>query len=249
MISSLCEIPYHNIKIGQLLIIFKGNEEFLEKAGWIVSEPKSPRWWGGVESPEEVAITAILVQLSTWTSVEKILVTLRKAGLTKLEDLKEMEAEGLEEMIRPVGLWNEKAKRLIDFAIEIEKIGGLGELSRMKNSRDILLSIKGIGKETADSITLFALNKPTIPISNYIRVVLGRVGIIYPERSYDGIRKKFIMETGDDILGLKLLYAGVTSVGRTVCKSKPKCDLCPLREYCSFACASGPTNLLHPKIY
>jgi endonuclease-3 related protein len=224
-----------NMKMGQLLMVFKRNEEFLKNAGWIVSEPKSPRWWGGVKSPEEVAITAILVQLSTWTSVEKIAQTLRRAGLTRLDNLKDMEMERLEGLIRPVGLWKEKAKRLVEFATEVVKMGGLRKLKRTKNSRDFLLSINGIGKETADSITLFALNKPTIPVSNYIRVVLGRVGVIDPKQSYESLRRELTIETGEDILGLKLLYAGVTSIGRITCKKKPKCILCPLKEQCSFA--------------
>jgi len=232
----LSGITHHNktIKIRQLLIIFKRNEEFLKSAGWMVSQPRSPRWWGGVKNPEEVVITAILVQLSTWTSVEKILKILRDVGLTRLENLKDMEVKELEELIRPVGLWKEKAKRLIEFATEVEGIGGLEELRRTENSRDFLLSIKGIGKETADSISLFALNSPTIPISNYVRVVLSRIGMIDPKQSYEGLREKLMMETSDDIFDLKLLYAGLSSIGRITCKKEPKCILCPLRHQCSF---------------
>jgi len=222
------------MKICQLLKAFKRDEGFLKKAGWIISEPKSPRWWGGVKNPEEVAITAILVQLSTWPSVVKILNILRKEGLTKLDNLKDMDVDELGELIRPVGLWKEKAKRLIEFATEVVQSGGLEKLRRMRNPRDFLLSIKGIGMETADSITLFALNKPTIPISNYARVVLDRVGIIGSKHSYDDLRRKF-MESSDDVFDLKLLYAGITSIGRITCKKEPKCILCPVRDQCSFA--------------
>jgi len=223
------------MKIRQLLIIFKRNEGFLKSAGWMVSRPDSARWWGGVKNPEEVAITAILVQLSTWTGVEKILKILREDGLTRLVNLKDVEVKELEDLIRPVGLWKEKAKRLIEIASKVEGVGGLGKLRKTKNSRDFLLSIKGIGKETADSISLFALNNPTIPISNYVRVVLGRIGMIDPMQSYEGLREKLKMETRDDIYDLKLLYAGVTSIGRIACKKKPKCTLCPLKDECSFA--------------
>ena len=127
-------------------------------------------------------------------------------------------------------------------------MGGLGQLRRMENARDLLISLRGVGKETADSITLFALNKRTVPISSYVRRVLVRVGIVNQEDSYEKLREWILDTIGDDLFDLKLLYAGVTSVGRTACKIIPKCDICPLKDGCSFACTISPQNPRKPKI-
>ena len=92
--------------LKELLRLFEKNKKFLEDA-------ESQRWWGGLNSSEEIVISAILVQLSTWTSVEKVLMRLREAGLTSFEKLAKANAEKLEELIKPVGKM--KARRLMNF--------------------------------------------------------------------------------------------------------------------------------------
>ena len=218
--------------LKELLRLFEKNKKFLEDADWIVCNAESPRWWGGLNSPEEIVISAILVQLSTWTSVEKVLMRLRKAGLTSFKELAKADAEKLEELIKPVGLRKMKARRLISFAREVMKLGGLERLKEDEDSRNFLMTFEGIGRETADAIALFALNKPTIPISNYVRLVLGRVGLIESEKNYETLRKEILEKLNKDLFSLKLLYAGITSVGRRTCKRDPRCEACPLKEIC-----------------
>jgi len=220
--------------LKDLVNFFQENTEFLERAGWIVSEVESPKWWGGLNSYEEIAISAILVQLSTWTSVEKALERLREKRLSSLKELANLDVGKLEELTKPVGLRRIKARRLIGLARNLMKVGGLEELKRIENVRDFLMSIEGVGKETADSIMLFALNKPTIPISNYVKIVLERVGIIKSKKSYETSREEFLEQLGDNLYNLKLFYAGITSIGRVVCKNKPKCNACPLKDVCTF---------------
>ena len=220
------------MSLKELLRLFEKNKQFLKDADWIVCDVESPKWWGGLNSPEEIVISAILVQLSTWTSVEKVLMKLRKAGLTNFRELAKADAEKLEELIKPVGLGKMKARRLISFAREVMKLGGLERLKDVEDSRNFLMSFEGIGKETADAIALFALNKPTIPISNYVRLVLGRVGLIESKKNYETLRKEILEKLGEDLFSLKLLYAGITSIGRMVCKRDPRCEACPLREAC-----------------
>jgi len=220
------------MNLKELLGLFEKNKKFLEDADWIVCDAESPRWWGGLNSSEEIVISAILVQLSTWASVEKVLMRLRKAGLTSFTELAKTDAEKLEEMIKSVGFRKMKARRLIVFAREVMKLGGLERLKEVEDTRIFLMTFEGIGRETADAIVLFALNKPTIPISNYVRLVLGRVGVIKSNESYEALRRRILDQLGSNLYNLKLLYAGITSVGRMICKRNPRCDECPLRKSC-----------------
>uniref|UniRef100_A0A7C3YMK6 HhH-GPD domain-containing protein n=2 Tax=cellular organisms TaxID=131567 RepID=A0A7C3YMK6_9EURY len=144
--------------------------------GWVIDGSKSPKWWGELTSPEEIAISAILVQLTRWENVEKALENLRRKNLLDLKKLSNTNEFELQELIKPVGLRRLKAKRLIEFSKKVMEIGGLNELCKMdaEEVRSFLSSINGIGLETADAITLFALNKPTIPISeNTLREFLA----------------------------------------------------------------------------
>lgn len=221
--------------VGDLIKIFESGR-LLEEAGWLPCEdPKSPRWWGGLESYDEVSITAILVQRSTWRSVERALENLRTAGLTSLERLANASCEELEEAIRPVSFRRGKARRLIGFAKKVVELGGLEGLRGAERPRDILMGIKGIGRETADSILLFALNTPTIPISRHIRLVLERVGALKRDEDYEALRMRIVEILKGRIRDLKLLYAGLTSIGKLVCKGVPKCSKCQLKGLCKWA--------------
>jgi len=164
---------------------------------------------------------------------------LRERGIT-LKELAGLKAEEVEKLLKSVGFRRAKAERLVGLARAIERIGGLEGLKSKgpEYVRRFLRSIKGIGEETADAITLFALNLPTIPISKYVRTVLSRLGL---EGSDEQLRK-LIMEQLRSLRELKLFYAGVTSVGKVACKKEPKCGLCPLRGVCRFALTSveGP---------
>jgi len=220
--------------LKKILRIFEENKDFLRQAGWEVCEPYSPRWWKGLVSCEEVVISAILVQLSRWETVVEAIRNLRANGLTSLEKIVCMEEDKLAELIKPVGLRKIKAHRLKGLAKKIIEYGGLGSLRKLsvKDLRNYILSVEGVGRETADAIILFAFNKPSFPASKYVRAVLSKMGIIEGNEDYETIREIIMRKIGNNIYELKLLYAGLTSVGRLVCKRKPKCNKCPLRNIC-----------------
>ena len=224
-----------NMVLKEILGIFEENRDFLRQAGWEVCEPYSPRWWKGLVSCEEVVISAILVQLTKWETVVEAIRNLRANGLTSLEKIACMEEDKLAELIKPVGLRKIKAHRLRGLAKKIIEYGGLDSLRKLgvKDLRNYLLSIEGIGKETADAIILFAFNKPSFPASKYVKTVFSKIGIIKGNEDYETIREIIMREIGNNIYELKLLYAGLTSVGRLVCKKKPKCNKCPLKEVCT----------------
>ena len=212
-------------RIRGMIEIFKE----MDLRGWVVCDSKSVRWWGGLSKPEEVAISAILVQRTRWENVEVALKNLRSSGMLDLDVLANVKAQKLQEIIKPVG-FKRKAIYLIEFARRILEIGGFEELMKMDDVTEFLKSIRGIGEETADAIALFALNRRTIPISSYMLRVLGRFFL----ETYNRSLKVKILECLDDLQDLKLLYAGVTSIGRDYCKTNPICKSCPLRVLCSF---------------
>ena len=222
------------MNLRELNKIFEKNKNFLEKAKWYISDPLSFKWWGNAENAEEVFISAILVQRSKWEIVERILKKLKKKRLINLKKLAKIEYDKLEEILKPIGLRKVKAARIINSARKITEINGLERLREYKNVRKFLLSLEGIGKETADSIMLFALNIPTFPVSNYVKRVLNRIGFT-SEMSYEKLRNKIVRELNKDLYELKLLYAGITSVGRIACKREPICKICILKETCKFS--------------
>jgi len=232
--------------LKKILRIFEENKDFLRQAGWEVCEPYSPRWWRGIKTEEELVISAILVQLSKWETVVEALENLRKHGISSLKEILSISIEDLSGKIKPVGLRRIKARRIKALAKTIIEKGGIDALRKLSVNklREILLSVEGIGEETADAIILFAFHKPSFPASKYVRTVLSRLGVIEGGESYGEIRDIVLKNIGNNIYELKLLYAGLTSVGRTVCKKNPECSKCILKEICEFSARHSRNNSL-----
>ncbi|MFP3216867.1 MAG: helix-hairpin-helix domain-containing protein [Vulcanisaeta sp.] len=222
--------------VRKMLDILRGLDNELRSAGWFVDEPESSRWWGGAESPDEVVITAILVQQTRWEVVVDVLGRLRSLGLNKIERIAEMEPDRLAEVIRGVNYRFTKARRLVNLARSIVGIGGLERLKSMSNAREFLISIEGVGEETADSIMLFALNIPSLPISQYTRRVFGRVLGIDLGNNYGSWKEYLEKLLPRDLYLYKLVHASVVTIGKLYClPKKPRCDKCPLRSICRYA--------------
>lgn len=217
--------------INKVLTIFNQNREFLKEMGWIVSNPYSFEWWGGLKSADEIAISAILVQMTRWEAVAKVIAKLRIKGLDDLEKLSYLTTEELEKEIRSVNFYKTKARRLKAFAEKVKEEGGLQKLLRVEN-REKLLSIEGIGEETADSLLLFAGNRLVFPQSEYLKRVISRV----LGRNIRKNEAKVIVENElpKDLFNYKLFHAGIVSIGKAFCfLNKPNCDRCILKLVCS----------------
>ncbi|WP_084019875.1 endonuclease III domain-containing protein [Vulcanisaeta thermophila] len=223
--------------LTNVLKILEGIRDLMERDGWYVDEPGSPRWWGGAESPDEVVITALLVQQTRWEAVVNVLRELRSRGLNTIRSLCGMDTNELAGLLRGVNYRFTKARRLINMACLLENHGGLEGVRNSGNARELLMSIEGVGEETADSIMLFALNIPTLPVSNYTRRVVGR--LLNVEFKRYGDWKSFLEGSlPHDLYSYKLFHAGVVTVGKEFClKNNPQCTRCPLRGICSHALA------------
>ncbi|AOL16724.1 DNA endonuclease III [Sulfolobus sp. A20] len=213
-----------------MLDIFLKEKELLRKKGWIVSSPYSYEWWDGLKSAEEIIISAILVQMSRWENVKRVIQSMREVGLTNFEKLYMTSDEELYSLFKSINFYRTKVKRLKYLAkITID----LGSLEKLYD-RDILLSIDGVGEETADSILLFAGHKLHFPPSEYGKRVLSR---LFGRELNNKREVKTMVENNlrKGIFEYKLFHAGIVTVGRAFCFKEPKCDNCILKDICNYA--------------
>ncbi len=190
-------------------------------------------WWPG-ETPFEVAVGAILTQNTNWTNVEKAIRNLKEHKVLSAKAIHQLPHDELSSLIRPSGYYNIKAKRLVAF---IDYLVGQysGSMSRMKRGRtetlrEELLAVNGIGQETADSILLYALDKPVFVIDAYTKRVLSRHALMEMSASYEEYQQFFHDEFDEDVRLFNEYHALLVIVGKDYCKPEPKCDSCPLSK-------------------
>ncbi|MCC7210772.1 MAG: endonuclease III domain-containing protein [Candidatus Brocadia sp.] len=192
------------------------------------------QWWPG-ETPFEVVIGAILTQNTNWSNVEKAIRNLKAADRLSPNGIYELSTIELAQLIRPSGFFNVKAKRVKTF------INWLfsryeGDLSRMfrqdlQTLRDELLSVKGIGPETADSILLYAGNMPTFVVDAYTHRIFSRHGFISEESTYDEMKAFFEENLPEDVRLFNEYHALLVQIGKRYCKPKKACEPCPLKDF------------------
>lgn len=189
-------------------------------------------WWPG-DSPFEITIGAILTQNTSWTNVEKAIANLKSAGFLSFSGLSSISLEVLAELIRPAGYFNVKALRLQNFLqMVIRQYAGDFDrmlLDRTDILREKLLAVKGIGPETADSILLYAANRPVFVIDAYTHRILFRHGIIEEDADYSTMQTLFADALPADATLFNEFHALFVRTGKEFCrKTKPRCNLCPL---------------------
>ena len=191
-------------------------------------------WWPG-DTPFEIAVGAILTQNTNWGNVEKAINDLKRHNALSAKAIHEMPVSTLSKLIRPAGYFNIKAGRLKSF-IQFFMEKYRGNMKRMKKDetyllRKKLLGINGIGPETADSILLYALEKPVFVIDAYTRRVLSRHGIMEHDKPYEKFQELFHLTLKKNVRLFNEYHALFVRVGKTYCKKKnPLCDKCPLNH-------------------
>lgn len=151
-------------------------------------------WWPA-ESRFEVIVGAYITQNTAWTNVERALENLRQKKVLSLDGFRKLRLPKLERLIRPSGYFRQKAKRLKTFVAFLDKNYG-GSLDNLFSQptaklREELLSLNGVGPETADSILLYAGNHPVFVVDAYTRRLLERHGISKTKAEYEEIREMF----------------------------------------------------------
>ncbi|MBW9222179.1 endonuclease III domain-containing protein [Methanothermococcus sp. SCGC AD-155-C09] len=198
-----------------------------------------PQNWWPAESPYEIIVGAILTQNTSWKNVEKAINSLKSRDLLDERKILDLQKEGkLKNLIKPAGFYNIKSERLRNITEYILK--NYGSTENMAGSdkdlyalRRELLSIKGIGKETADTILLYCLNRPIFVIDGYTKRIFSRYGIINNNLKYDEIRMIFESNIPKDSSIYKEYHALIVQLGKTHCKKRnPNCEGCPLSIEC-----------------
>ena len=192
----------------------------------------SQDWWPG-ETPFEIMVGAILTQNTNWQNVEKAIANLRNEGLLSFAAMAGLERERLAELIRPAGYFNIKADRLKNFFAMILRNWD-GDLDYFLSQplsvlREELLSVKGIGPETADSMILYAANQPIFVVDAYTHRIFSRHDIIAEEYGYFEIQELLMDNLEEDAELFNEFHALLVQAGKHFCKkSKPACSGCPL---------------------
>ncbi|MDP6543031.1 MAG: endonuclease III domain-containing protein [Phycisphaerae bacterium] len=188
-------------------------------------------WWPG-DGPLEVCLGAILTQNTSWTNVEKALDNLRNAGAVSISVLQQMDPDSLAGLIRPAGYYNIKAGRLKNFIASVYESYGDDIAAFLDRSVSVLqselLGVNGIGRETADSIILYAAGKPTFVIDRYTCRMMVRHEMTCPEEDYQQVKDLFESSLPEDLELWKDYHAQIVAVGKEYCRPKAKCAGCPL---------------------
>jgi endonuclease-3 related protein len=195
-------------------------------------------WWPG-DSPLEIMIGAVLTQNTNWTNVSKAIDNLKYDNLLTFEKLHNLSVEELADKIKPAGYFNLKAARLKNLLSFIsQNYDGSHEYMfamDMHRLREEILTVKGIGPETADSILLYAGNKPVFVIDAYTHRIFTRHNIIAEEDGYYEIQEYFMLSLPEEIALYNEYHALIVRLGKEFCKkSKPLCSKCPLGKLDGF---------------
>jgi endonuclease-3 related protein len=179
-------------------------------------------------------VGAILTQNTAWRNVEHAIARLKEAGVLTPEGLRRITERRLAKLIRPAGYYNVKANRLKALIAFLTREFG-GDLQRMfsepiSSLRGKILMVKGVGSETADSILLYAGEKPIFVIDAYTKRVLSRHGMITDGASYGAIQNLFMRSLPPDVALYKEYHALFVRLAKSFCKTKPQCAGCPLEE-------------------
>jgi endonuclease-3 related protein len=190
-------------------------------------------WWPA-DTPFEVMVGAVLTQNTAWRNVERAIANLKEEDVLTHLALRRIDEARLAELIRPAGYYNVKAKRLKSLIAFLDRGYG-GDLMKMfseplSSLREEILTVKGIGPETADSILLYAGEKPIFVVDAYTKRILSRHGMITDDASYGDIQGLFMRSLPQDVSLYKEYHALFVQLAKTFCKTKPHCSECPLEE-------------------
>lgn len=190
-------------------------------------------WWPA-DDAFEIAVGAVLTQNTNWSNVEKALDNLKQAGALSLAELRRLPSAELAALIRPSGYYNIKARRLRNLCDYLHAVGGL-EALRERPADDVrggLLSVNGVGAETADDIALYALDLPVFVIDTYTRRLLQRHGLVSGGESYESLRLGFERVLPRETALYRQFHALIVTHAKASCRKSPQCGACCLQQSC-----------------
>ena len=194
----------------------------------------SQDWWPA-ETELEMMVGAVLTQNTNWKNVEKAIENLKQNNMLTLDCLASLDLSVLARTIRPAGYYNIKAKRLKNLILFIAD-HYQADLSMFleeetQTLREGLLSVKGIGPETADSIILYAAQRPLFVIDAYTYRILYRHSMCEEQATYDELQELFMDHLYEDASLFNEFHALIVQTGKNYCRRKPLCNRCPLEKW------------------
>ncbi|MDO8716460.1 MAG: endonuclease [Dehalococcoidales bacterium] len=195
-----------------------------------------PQHWWPAEEPFEVMVGAILTQSAAWRNVEKSIVNLKAAGALSPEALRRLSLPEIAALIYPSGYYNAKARKLKSLAEWLGEQYG-DDIARMyaqgtDKLRRQLLSVYGVGPETADSIILYVANQPVFVIDAYTRSIISRLGLSPERQDYGGYQALFMRNLPADTKLFNEYHALLVQLGKKFCRKLPLCARCCLSDLC-----------------
>jgi endonuclease III related protein len=190
------------------------------------------RWWPA-RSRFEVVVGAILTQNAAWRNAERAIARLRAARALTLPAVLALPPGRLAALLRPSGTFRVKARRLRAFARHVTGQHG-GHLGRflarpLPALRGELRGIPGIGPETADAILLYAAGRPLFVVDAYTRRILVRHRLAAPDADYARVQALLMAHLPHDPALFNEFHALLVRVGKEHCRTRPRCEGCPLR--------------------
>jgi len=200
-------------------------------------------WWPA-ETPFETMIGAILTQNVSWKNAARAIENLEAAGMLDPDLIAATDTGDIARLIVPSRFYNQKAKRIREFAgiyiAEFQADPAVMAARETGALRDRLLAIKGFGKETVDTILLYACGKPVFVVDTYTRRIFSRYGLLPETVSYDQAQRLFSDHLPQDVGLFNDYHAQIVRLGKTTCRKSPFCDRCPIRRvHGSLRCAAA----------
>ena len=197
-----------------------------------------PQYWWPAQEPFEVIVGAILTQSAAWSNVAKAIANLKSAKALSPKVLRQLTTPELAALIYPCGYYNAKAIKLKSFANWLGEYydDSLDKLfaNNVDYLRQQLLSIHGVGQETADSIILYAAGKSIFVIDSYTRRIISRVGLTPMNDSYTAYQTLFTDNLPTDVELFNEYHALLVCLAKNVCRRRPLCRQCCLSNICHF---------------
>jgi len=204
-------------------------------------EAYGPQGWWPADSPFEVMVGAVLTQNTSWTNVEKAIDNLKRAEMLSPEEIANSDPDALAELIRPSGFFRQKSWRLQEIARFYLGHGRTEGLKRWPTTslRIRLLEVYGVGPETADSILLYALDKPVCVIDAYTLRIFHRLGLLPEKSDYETAQKYCHQRLSQSLPLLQEFHALIVEHAKRHCSKRPKCEGCPLQAHCVCCLEQG----------
>ena len=210
------------------------NRKLLDLYDKLKKQHGTLKWWPA-DTPFEVAIGAILTQATAWRNVVKAIDNLKNAKVFSPEDIRNTSQDNLETLLTPSGYFRMKAKKVRAFVDHIVE-RPMSEMFKqdVTELRQELLSIYGVGPETADSIILYAAEKPSFVVDTYTYRLLSRLGWVEGNFHYESLRALFMDNLPIDVELFNEYHALIVRHGARVCQKTPDCINCSLQSECDY---------------